>query len=46
MGESDAIVPLLESLFQKWSFIGLDARSSSGGLAIGWSDRRIKLINS
>jgi hypothetical protein len=36
----------LSTLFPGWDFLGLDARGRSGGLAIGWCSRSIKLLNS
>jgi exonuclease III len=46
LGDSNLVVPLLENLFKGWNFIGLDAKGCSGGLAMGWRSRSIKLINS
>jgi hypothetical protein len=46
LGESQVVVSLLESIFPLWSFIGMDAKGRSGGLAIGWNKNKVKLQNS
>jgi endonuclease/exonuclease/phosphatase family metal-dependent hydrolase len=46
MGESGVVATLLESLFPQWEFTGLDARGRSGGLEIGWSKSKVKMLNS
>ena len=35
----------LESWFGGWNFETLDVRGRSGGLAIGWNVRNIKILN-
>jgi hypothetical protein len=40
------VVSLLEFVFPLWSFIGLDAKGRSGGLAIGWNKNKVKMLNS
>jgi exonuclease III len=40
MGVSELVVASLESLFPGWSFVAVDAKGRSGGLATGWSLKR------
>lgn len=42
-GDEGKITSLLESIFPLWSFIGSDSRGRSGGLALGWNIRSIKM---
>jgi exonuclease III len=37
LGISELVVVLLESLLSGWSFVMMDAKGHSGGLATGWS---------
>jgi len=46
LGAGENVSLLLESLFPHRCFIGLDARGRLRGLAIGWNQIKIKLINS
>jgi hypothetical protein len=46
LGDVDTISQVLEGLLGVWMFIGLDARGSSRGLAIGWRTRSDKLLSS
>ena len=39
------MVSLLEKICKGWNFTGMDSRGHSGGLAIGWCSRTIKVIN-
>jgi exonuclease III len=43
--ECSATQALLK-LFPGWDFLGLDAIGRSGGLVIGWNQKKIKLLNS
>jgi exonuclease III len=46
LGEGIEVFNRLSSLLPDWSFITLDSIGRSGGLAIGWNSRTIKVINS
>ena len=46
LGVGEVIQERLESWIPGWSFVSLDARGRSGGLAVGWKNSRVKLINS
>jgi exonuclease III len=46
LGEAAVVVQLLERILKGWSFFGLDAFGHSGGLAMGWNPKSIKLENS
>jgi hypothetical protein len=46
MGEEVVIIPQLFSLLKSWEFVGSDARGHSGGLAIGWNPKIVKVISS
>ena len=46
MGEGEVIWERLESWLPGWSFVTVDARGRSGGLAVGWKNCCVKLINS
>ena len=46
LGVGEVIQERLESWIPGWSFVTLDARGRSGGLAVGWKNRCVKLINS
>ena len=45
MGEGEVIRERLESWLPGWSFVTVDARGCSGGLAVGWKNCCVKLIN-
>ena len=45
MGEGEVIRERLESWLPGWSFVTVDARGRSGGLAVGWKNCRVKMIN-
>jgi exonuclease III len=46
LGEGVEVYNRLSALLPDWSFITLDSIERSGGLAIGWNSRTIKVINS
>jgi len=46
LGVGDVIKERMESWLAGWSFVTLDVRGRSGGLAVGWNTREVKLINS
>ena len=46
LGLGDIIKERLESWLTGWSFVTLDVRGRSGGLAVGWKLCAAKLINS
>ena len=46
LGVGEMIQERLESWLLGWSFVTLDARGRSGGLAVGWKNRGVKMINS
>jgi len=45
LGEGDIIKEHLESWFTGWSFVTLDVRGRSGGLAVGWRTSALKVIS-
>ena len=45
LGVGEVIQEKLESWIPGWSFVSLDVRGRSGGLAVGWNNRRVKLNN-
>ena len=45
LGVGEMIQERLESWLPGWSFVTLDARGRSGGLAVGWNNCRVKMIN-
>jgi hypothetical protein len=45
MGEA-ALVILFGGRSQQWNFIGVDSKGRSGGLAMGWNTRTVKILNS
>ena len=46
LGVGVVIQGKLESWFPGWSFVTLDAKGRSGGLAVGWKNNCVKMINS
>ena len=46
LGLGDIIKEKLESWMTGWSFVTLDVRGRSGGLAVGWKLSAAKLVNS
>ena len=46
LGLGEVIQERLESWIPGWSFVTLDAKGRSGGLAVGWRISGVKLINS
>ena len=46
LGVGDVIQGKLENWLPGWSFVTLDAKGRSGGLAVGWKHNCVKLINS
>jgi len=46
LGVGDVIKDCLESWLPGWTFITLDVKGRSGGLAIGWKNCKLKLITS
>jgi exonuclease III len=46
MADSSAISATLSSLLLGWHFMGIDVVGRSGGLAMGWRTKSIKLLNS
>ena len=46
LGLGDIIKEKLESWMAGWSFVTLDVRGRSGGLAVGWKLSAAKLVNS
>jgi hypothetical protein len=44
MGEGEAIVRLLESLFKQWSFLGVDVNGRSRGMTIRWKQNSAKIL--
>ena len=46
LGVGEVIRERLESWLPGWSFVTLDARGRSGGLAVGWNNRCVKMLNS
>ena len=45
LGIGEVVKARLEGWFSRWNFETLDVRGSSGGLAIGWNDRNVKVLN-
>ena len=45
LGVGEVIKERLESWIPGWSFVTLDARGRSGGLAVGWKNCCVKLVN-
>ena len=45
LGVGEVIKERLESWLPCWSFVTLDARGRSGGLAVGWRNCCVKLTN-
>ena len=45
LGGGDVIKEKLENWFFGWSFVALDVRGRSGGLAMGWDTRVVKALN-
>ena len=45
LGVGDVVKERLESWLPGWSFVTLDARGRSGGLAVGWRNCCVKLVN-
>ena len=45
LGEGLEVKTKLESWFGGWCFETLDVRGRSGGLAIGWNSRCVKVLN-
>ena len=45
LGVGEVIKERLESWIPGWSFVTLDARGRSGGLAVGWKNCCMKLVN-
>jgi len=43
LGDGDIIKDRLESWLSGWSFVTLDARGRSGGLAVGWKTSVMKV---
>jgi exonuclease III len=46
MGEASLVTFLLEVVLKQWNFIDVDSKGRSGGLAMGWNTRTIKILNS
>jgi len=46
LGVGDAIKNCLESWLPGWSFLTLDVKGRSGGLAVGWRNSCMKLVDS
>ena len=46
LGVGEVIQGKLESWFPGWSFVTLDAKGRSGGLAVGWKNNCVRMINS
>ena len=46
LGLGDIIKEILEIWMAGWSFVTLDVRGRSGGLAVGWKQSEAKLMNS
>ena len=46
LGAGEVIQGKLESWLPGWSFVTLDAKGRSGGLAVGWINSSVKMINS
>ena len=46
LGEASLIISLLEELLKGWSLFSLDSLGCSGGLAMGWNSKSIKIENS
>ena len=46
LGIGEVIQERLENWIPGWSFVTLDAKGRSGGLAVGWRNNCVKLINS
>ena len=44
-GVGEVIQGKLESWFPGWSFVSLDAKGRSGGLAVGWKNICVKMLN-
>ena len=45
LGGGDVIKEKLENWFFGWTFVTLDVRGRSGGLAMGWDTRVVKALN-
>ena len=45
LGVGEAVKEKLESWLPGWSFVTLDVRGRSGGLAVGWRKCCVKLVN-
>ena len=45
LGIGEVVKARLESWFVGWTFETLDVKGRSGGLAIGWIDRNVKVLN-
>ena len=45
LGVGEVIQGKLESWFPGWSFVTLDANGRSGGLAVGWKNICVKMLN-
>jgi hypothetical protein len=46
MVEEALVTKMLEALIPSWNFIGSNSFGQSGGLAIGWNTRLVKVTNS
>jgi len=46
LGIGDEIKTRLECWLPGWVFVTLDVRGRSGGLAVGWNERHVKMLNS
>ena len=46
LGVGEVIRERLESCIPGWSFVTMDARGHSKGLAVGWKNSSVKMINS
>jgi exonuclease III len=42
LGLSEVVVTSLEAIFPGWSFVAVDAKGHSGGLATGWHHKSCK----
>jgi hypothetical protein len=45
MGSSSDVSHLLETLLKYWIFTCMDANGHSGGLAMGWNPKKVKIQN-
>ena len=45
LGVGEVVKCRLEIWFSRWNFEPLDVRGHSGGLAVGWNVRMVKVLN-